>query len=144
MLFALLIGQKVGCSSRCILYFFCVLIRWAICNAVLWLDLQQTSSGLLQKFRKYLLDSNLYARLQSKYAALKISLGTDYLRMAGNTMTLPRPSSMAPKSRPKRVGKAPQVGQPKVFGCALEDYIEVCKPLCYMNLYRSYVSSLIS
>ena len=59
-------------------------------------------------------------------------------------MTLPRPSSMAPKSRPKRVGKAPQVGQPKVFGCALEDYIEVCKPLCYMNLYRSYVYPLIS
>lgn len=46
-------------------------------------------------------------------------------------MTLPRPASMAPKSRPKRVGKAPQVGQPKVFGCALEDYIEVSTVLQY-------------
>lgn len=80
---------------------------------------------VLQKFRKYLLDSNIHARVQSKYRALKHSLGADYLRLAGSTMTLPRPSSMAPKSRPKRVGKAPQIGQPKVFGCALEDYIDV-------------------
>ena len=56
---------------------------------------------------------------------LKIALGPEYLRSVGNTMTLPRPSSMAHRHKPKRVGKAPLVGQPKVFGCALEDYIEV-------------------
>ena len=56
-------------------------------------------------------------------------------------MTLPRPSSMAPKSRPKRVGKAPQVGQPKVFGCALEDYIEACEPLLHESVSQLCVSS---
>lgn len=75
-----------------------------------------------------MVDSNLSARLQSKYIVLKTALGPEFLRSAGNTMTLPRPQSMAHKSRPKRVGKAPVVGQPKVFGCALEEYIEVHVP----------------
>ncbi|XP_067937125.1 SLIT-ROBO Rho GTPase-activating protein 1-like isoform X2 [Watersipora subatra] len=84
-----------------------------------------TEAYYIEKFRKYLLDSGVAARLRSKYVVLKSTLGPDYLRSVGNTMTLPRPASMAHRSKPKRVGKPPVLGQPKVFGCSLEDYVEI-------------------
>jgi len=64
------------------------------------------------------------ARLESKHKRLKRAIGAD----ASGMMTLPRPQSVVTKvHKQRRVGKAPIVGQPKVFGCSLEEYIEVSK-----------------
>ena len=36
-----------------------------------------------------------------------------------------RPPSLPPKPKKRRIGRNPQVGQPKLFGGNLEEYIEV-------------------
>lgn len=79
-----------------------------------------------QKFKSYLLDSNLISRLQAKHSTLQKALGEDVEKSVGSPVG--RPPSLPPKpTKQRRIGKAPIVGRPKVFGCSLEEYVEVCE-----------------
>lgn len=69
--------------------------------------------------------SKLLARLHAKHKLLKGSIGEDLIMRVGSSATLPRPQSIAMRNKPKRIGKSPVVGQPKTFGCDLEEYIQV-------------------
>lgn len=88
---------------------------------------------LLQKFKSYLLDSNLISRLHAKHSTLQKALGDDASKSPGGIAH--RPPSLPPKpNKQRRIGKSPIVGRPKVFGCNLEEYVEVCR-----YLYRLYL-----
>ena len=78
----------------------------------------------LQKFKSYLLQGNLISRLQAKYNSLKKALGDDLARLSAVPLASPGPAAVKP-AKPRRVGKTPIVGRPKVFGCNLEEYVEV-------------------
>lgn len=82
-----------------------------------------------QKLQELLMSNNLLTRVQARYGLLKKALGETGELPKGGTVRLTgnsRPPSLPPKPIKARVvGKMPLVGQPKVFGCSLEEYIQV-------------------
>ncbi|XP_067937833.1 SLIT-ROBO Rho GTPase-activating protein 1-like isoform X2 [Watersipora subatra] len=92
-----------------------------------------------EKFKSYLLDSNLIARLQVKHATLQKALGEDASH--GRSGIPARPPSLPPKpNKQRRIGKSPIVGRPKVFGCNLEEYVEATEeaiPLIIRSCIRA-------
>ncbi|KAL4227144.1 SLIT-ROBO Rho GTPase-activating protein 1 [Mactra antiquata] len=80
----------------------------------------ETEGYYLSKFRSYTLSNNRIARLQAKYSSIQKALGED----ASSTGVRVRPPSLPPKPKKRRIGRNPQIGQPKLFGGNLEEYIE--------------------
>ena len=93
----------------------------------------------MQKFREYVLGSNLMHRLQAKHDLIHKALND-----SGQLPTSPKlPVSSAAagasgavggvlaqqlsnnKPRRRRIGRTPLIGQPKLFGGSLEEYLEV-------------------
>ncbi|XP_013412995.1 SLIT-ROBO Rho GTPase-activating protein 1 isoform X3 [Lingula anatina] len=74
----------------------------------------------LEKFKEYVLGSNKVARLQAQHTSIQKALG-EGVKIGQTT----RPPSLPPKPRKRRIGKAPTVGQPKLFGGSIEEYAEV-------------------
>ena len=93
----------------------------------------------MQKFREYVLGSNLMHRLQAKHDLIHKALND-----SGQLPTSPKlPASAAAsgaagavggvlaqqlsnnKPRRRRIGRTPLIGQPKLFGGSLEEYLEV-------------------
>ncbi|XP_013083230.2 SLIT-ROBO Rho GTPase-activating protein 1-like isoform X3 [Biomphalaria glabrata] len=81
-------------------------------------DRLETESYYLEKFRDYTLSCNRLARLQSKHTAIQRALGEN--QASGSS----RPPVPPPKPKKRRIGHHPRVGQPKLFGGSLEEYIE--------------------
>ncbi|XP_035828526.1 SLIT-ROBO Rho GTPase-activating protein 1 [Aplysia californica] len=81
-------------------------------------DHLETESFYLTKFREYTLSCNRLARLQSKHSAIQKAIGENEL--SGTA----RPPAPPPKPKKRRIGHTPRVGQPKLFGGSLEEYIE--------------------
>ncbi|XP_041347523.1 SLIT-ROBO Rho GTPase-activating protein 1-like isoform X3 [Gigantopelta aegis] len=84
-------------------------------------DRLETESYYLTKFREYTLSCNRLARLQAKHGAIQKALGENGLSSSGPAT---RPPSLPPKPKKRRIGRTPPVGQPKLFGGSLEEYIE--------------------
>lgn len=80
----------------------------------------ETENYYLDKFRLYTLSNNRMSRLQAKFNAIQKALGED---MSSSGIRF-RPPSLPPKPKKRRIGHNPQVGQPKLFGGNLEEYIE--------------------
>ncbi|ESO99728.1 hypothetical protein LOTGIDRAFT_141691, partial [Lottia gigantea] len=78
-------------------------------------DMLETESYYLSKFREYTLSCNRLSRLQAKQSAIQKALGDNVLSP---------PPSLPPKPIKRRLGRTPNVGQPKLFGGSLEEYIE--------------------
>lgn len=74
----------------------------------------------LEKFHKYTLSCNQIARLQAKYSAIQKALGDNISTNSSGS----RPPSLPPKPKKRRIGRSQMVGQPKLFGGSLEEYIE--------------------
>ena len=76
----------------------------------------------LEKFHRYTLSCNQIARLQAKYSAIQKALGDNLSPSSSGT----RPPSLPPKSKKnvRKIGRSQMVGQPKLFGGSLEEYIE--------------------
>ncbi|XP_059167757.1 SLIT-ROBO Rho GTPase-activating protein 1-like isoform X4 [Physella acuta] len=87
-------------------------------QAKLRADRLETESYYLEKFREYTLSCNRLARLQSKHTAIQRALGEK--QSSGSS----RPPAPPPKPKKRRIGHHPRVGQPKLFGGSLEEYIE--------------------
>ncbi|GAB6028144.1 Rho GTPase activating protein 4 [Chamberlinius hualienensis] len=110
-------------------------------------DRQETEDFYLNKFREYMLGNNLMVRLQSKYDTMRRALalgeqdsGKDSTYSLSSTSASTSESSIANQSvvnrpfhrnsflsqkpRRKRIGRTPMVGQPKLFGGSLEEYLE--------------------
>ncbi|KAL3852225.1 hypothetical protein ACJMK2_015896 [Sinanodonta woodiana] len=81
----------------------------------------ETESYYLNKFRQYTLSNNRIARLQAKYNTIQKAVGEDSLSSSGLRV---RPPSLPPKPKKRRIGRNPVIGQPKLFGGNLEEYIE--------------------
>ncbi|KAH9512475.1 SLIT-ROBO Rho GTPase-activating protein 3 [Bulinus truncatus] len=81
-------------------------------------DRLETESYYLEKFRDYTLSCNRLARLQAKHMAIEKALGEK--QSSGSS----RPPNPPPKPKKRRIGHHPRVGQPKLFGGSLEEYIE--------------------
>ena len=75
---------------------------------------------LFQKFRDFTIQSNKIARLQAKFNSLQKALGE-----GGHSGSMPRPPSLPPKPKTRRLGKIPKEGAPKLFGGSIEEYVEV-------------------
>lgn len=89
-------------------------------------DRQETEDFYVNKFREYSLGSNLIARLQAKADLLQQALGNDdKSEVVGSPASTPRSAHIAPKAKKKRIGRTPLMGQPKLFGGSLEEYVEV-------------------
>ncbi|XP_047735502.1 SLIT-ROBO Rho GTPase-activating protein 1 isoform X3 [Hyalella azteca] len=84
-------------------------------------DHQETEAFYLNKFREYTLSSNLICRLQSRYELLRRALGDDHASSASPT---PARALAADKPKRRRIGRTPLMGQPKLFGGSLEEYLE--------------------
>ncbi|XP_064605017.1 SLIT-ROBO Rho GTPase-activating protein 3-like isoform X2 [Liolophura sinensis] len=83
-------------------------------------DKMETESFYLLKFKDYTLSCNRLARLQAKCSAIAKALGESKVSPTGA-----RPPSLPPnKPKKRRIGRAPLVGQPKLFGGSLEEYLE--------------------
>uniref|UniRef100_T1IUP1 SLIT-ROBO Rho GTPase-activating protein 1 n=1 Tax=Strigamia maritima TaxID=126957 RepID=T1IUP1_STRMM len=88
-------------------------------------DRQETEDFYLNKFREYTLGSNLIARLQSKQDLLHGAFGDRSIqeeKIGLGQMINQR--QMCGKPRKRRIGRTPLVGQPKLFGGSLEEYLE--------------------
>ncbi|CAE1309390.1 SRGAP [Acanthosepion pharaonis] len=83
-------------------------------------DRLETESYYLNKFKEYTLSCNQLARLQSKHNAIQKSTG----EVITNSGTMTRPPTLPQKPRKRRIGRTPPVGQPKLFGGSLEEYID--------------------
>ncbi|KAG8195017.1 hypothetical protein JTE90_008188 [Oedothorax gibbosus] len=92
-------------------------------------DKQETEDFYLNKFSEYIMTNNLIARLQAKSDQIRQGLGIE-----GEPPILPggasphiavRPHNLPQRLRKKRIGRTPLVGQPKLFGGSLEEYLEV-------------------
>jgi len=79
-------------------------------------DRMETEQFYLAKFRDYILNSNRISRLQAKYDNISHNLG----KSASSNLIDPKP---APITR-KRIGRTLRVGQSKLFGGGLEEYLE--------------------
>ncbi|XP_022258054.1 SLIT-ROBO Rho GTPase-activating protein 3-like, partial [Limulus polyphemus] len=86
-------------------------------------DKQETEEFYLGKFQKYTLDSSLIARLQVKADLMHQAI--TYEPVNGNRPPAnPIQTHMLPhQPRKKRIGQTPIVGQPKLFGGSLEEYL---------------------
>lgn len=113
-------------------------------------DRQETEDFYLNKFREYMLGNNLMVRLQAKYDTMRRALalgeqdsGKDSTCSLSTTTTVStsessiinqsgaggnrpyhRNSFLSQKPKRKRIGRTPMVGQPKLFGGSLEEYLE--------------------
>lgn len=83
-------------------------------------DRIETESYYLEKFREYTISCNRLARLQTKFNAIQKALGDNQISTSGSA----RPPAPPPKPKKRRIGRTPPVGQPKLFGGSLEEYIE--------------------
>ncbi|GFO43846.1 slit-robo rho GTPase-activating protein 1, partial [Plakobranchus ocellatus] len=90
-------------------------------------DRLETESYYLEKFREYTLSCNRLARLQSKFLAIQKALG-EYQSAGSASRSVEEhgfgPPIPPPKPRKRRIGHHPKVGQPKLFGGSLEEYLE--------------------
>ncbi|XP_052778969.1 SLIT-ROBO Rho GTPase-activating protein 3-like isoform X2 [Mya arenaria] len=93
----------------------------------------ETEKYYLDKFESYTLSNNRIARLQAKFNAIQKALGEDSassgVRVRSQSYTTQisiehLPPSLPPKPKKRRIGRNPQVGQPKLFGGNLDEYIE--------------------
>ncbi|KAG7178258.1 SLIT-ROBO Rho GTPase-activating protein 1-like, partial [Homarus americanus] len=83
-------------------------------------DRQETEDFYLSKFREYTLGSNLITRLQARYELMRKALGDET-----QTTSSPTPQrNLVNKPRRRRIGRNPLMGQPKLFGGSLEEYLE--------------------
>ncbi|XP_071548706.1 SLIT-ROBO Rho GTPase-activating protein 1-like isoform X4 [Panulirus ornatus] len=83
-------------------------------------DRQETEDFYLGKFREYTLGSNLITRLQARYELMRKALGDET-----QTTSSPTPTrNLVNKPRRRRIGRNPLMGQPKLFGGSLEEYLE--------------------
>ncbi|XP_045626415.2 SLIT-ROBO Rho GTPase-activating protein 1 isoform X3 [Procambarus clarkii] len=83
-------------------------------------DRQETEDFYLSKFREYTLGSNLITRLQARYELMRKALGDET-----QTTSSPTPTrNLVNKPRRRRIGRNPLMGQPKLFGGSLEEYLE--------------------
>ncbi|XP_042870967.1 SLIT-ROBO Rho GTPase-activating protein 1-like isoform X1 [Penaeus japonicus] len=83
-------------------------------------DRQETEDFYLGKFREYVLGGNLITRLQARYELMRKALGDET-----HTTSSPTPTrSLVNKPRRRRIGRNPLMGQPKLFGGSLEEYLE--------------------
>ncbi|XP_069141663.1 SLIT-ROBO Rho GTPase-activating protein 1-like isoform X3 [Argopecten irradians] len=80
-------------------------------------DRLEVEGFYLEKFRSYTLSCNRISRLQAKQSAIQKSVGD-------NISNTGRPPSLPPKPKKRRIGRSQMVGQPKLFGGSLEEYIE--------------------
>lgn len=75
--------------------------------------------------------NNLIARLQAKSDQIRRGLGIegeDNISVASGGASphiACRPHNLPQRLRKKRIGRTPLVGQPKLFGGSLEEYLEV-------------------
>lgn len=93
-------------------------------------DRQETEDFYLNKFREYTMGSNLIARLQSKYEVMRKTLGNEVIMGKEGSQGPVHPRShrnsfLSQKPKRKRIGRTPLVGQPRLFGGSLEEYLEV-------------------
>ncbi|XP_050711078.1 SLIT-ROBO Rho GTPase-activating protein 1-like isoform X3 [Eriocheir sinensis] len=84
-------------------------------------DRQETEDFYLSKFREYTLGSNLITRLQARYELMRKALGDETQASSSPTPT----RNLVNKPRRRRIGRNPLMGQPKLFGGSLEEYLEV-------------------
>jgi len=113
----------------------------------------------LQKFREYVMGSNLMHRLTAKYELIHKSLGQDGTQLP----TSPRltvggaggggaggATPLGNKPRRRRIGRTPLIGQPKLFAGSLEEYLEATNqeiPLIMkscirvINLYGNFTAA---
>lgn len=83
-------------------------------------DRQETEDFYLGKFREYVLGGNLITRLQARYELMRKALGDET-----HTTSSPTPTrNLVNKPRRRRIGRNPLMGQPKLFGGSLEEYLE--------------------
>ena len=82
--------------------------------------------------------SNLMHRLQAKYELIHKALTQDGAQLPaspkltaplttsvlGSNVSGPKGHSMINKPRRRRIGRTPLIGQPKLFGGSLEEYLE--------------------
>ncbi|MCL4124875.1 UNVERIFIED_CONTAM: hypothetical protein GTU68_002909, partial [Idotea baltica] len=83
-------------------------------------DRQETEEFYLGKFRDYTLGSNLICRLQARFDLMRKSLGDENQAMSSPTPT----RNLVIKPRRRRIGRTPLMGQPRLFGGSLEEYLE--------------------
>ncbi|XP_050413172.1 SLIT-ROBO Rho GTPase-activating protein 1 isoform X1 [Patella vulgata] len=93
-------------------------------NAKQKASMLETESYYLSKFREYTLSCNRLSRLQSKQSAIQKSLGDNILSPYEKSNSNSRPPSLPPKPVKRRIGRTPNVGQPKLFGGSLEEFVE--------------------
>ncbi|KAK4307148.1 hypothetical protein Pmani_021070, partial [Petrolisthes manimaculis] len=84
-------------------------------------DRQETEEFYLSKFREYTLGSNLITRLQARYELMRKALGDDTQTTSSPT---PTRNLVNKPPRRRRIGRNPMMGQPKLFGGSLEEYLE--------------------
>lgn len=88
------------------------------------------SRRVLQKFQEYILKSNLMHRLQAKYEMIHKTLAQDGSqlptspKLASLSAVATTPNPLGGKPRRRRIGRTPLIGQPKLFGGSLEEYLE--------------------
>ncbi|XP_066956078.1 SLIT-ROBO Rho GTPase-activating protein 1-like isoform X5 [Macrobrachium rosenbergii] len=83
-------------------------------------DRQETEDFYLGKFREYTVGSNLICRLQARYELMRRALGAENQNTSSPTPT----RNLENKPRRRRIGRNPLMGQPKLFGGSLEEYLE--------------------
>ncbi|XP_076304091.1 SLIT-ROBO Rho GTPase-activating protein 1-like [Tachypleus tridentatus] len=91
-------------------------------------DRQETEDFYLYKFREYTFVNNLIARLQSKAELVRCALISSQeiiTSESSSPQTIQRPHTLPHRARKKRIGQTPLVGQPKLFGGSLEEYLDV-------------------
>lgn len=74
--------------------------------------------------------NNLIARLQAKSDLIRAGLGIEgedisVVPGGASPHIAARPHNLPQRLRKKRIGRTPLVGQPKLFGGSLEEYLEV-------------------
>ncbi|GBL83980.1 SLIT-ROBO Rho GTPase-activating protein 1 [Araneus ventricosus] len=92
-------------------------------------DKQETEDFYLNKFSEYIMTNNLIARLQAKSDQIAKGLGIEGEQSAvlpggASPHIAARPHNLPQRLRKKRIGRTPMVGQPKLFGGSLEEYLE--------------------
>ncbi|XP_045027410.1 SLIT-ROBO Rho GTPase-activating protein 1 isoform X2 [Daphnia magna] len=93
-------------------------------------DRQETEDFYLNKFHEYILKSNLMHRLQAKYELIHKALAQDGSqlptspKLASLSAVATTPNPLGGKPRRRRIGRTPLIGQPKLFGGSLEEYLE--------------------
>lgn len=76
----------------------------------------------IEKFRQYTFSSNLIARLTSRHQMMSNALGSSDSNTSLDAIQLNQ--LQKPK---KKIGKSPLIGQPRLFGGKLDDYLNVTK-----------------